>query len=300
MSKNEKSVPLDIRRKVIANMTSAGWRAIPHVCYVYEADATELLTEHKRLNSSGRHAQKIALNTLLLRAIVEGIHAAPRMNAHMCYNRFLVSGRVDIKESIDINMPVLLPSGEMVTLNLRGFGTKTLDEMTCALADLDAKLACTQVDRALLSVGFSDTLRALRQGRVLTALGRVLGLFIGDSHMRGLPRGGKWQNEGTLSIGEMSQGTLTVSNMGAAVRGTHGSVALLDIIPPQVAAIGIGAVQAKPGVFTDPTGVDAIGVRSILPITVAFDHRALDFGDIAPMINRLDDIFKSPAQIHGW
>ena len=37
-----------------------------------------------------------------------------------------------------------------------------------------------------------------------------------------------------------------------------------------------------------------------MPICIAFDHRALDFGDIVPFLERLDDIFENPEQIHSW
>lgn len=38
----------------------------------------------------------------------------------------------------------------------------------------------------------------------------------------------------------------------------------------------------------------------MLPICLAFDHRALDFGEVVPFMKRLDDIFANPAQIHNW
>ena len=38
-------------------------------------------------------------------------------------------------------------------------------------------------------------------------------------------------------------------------------------------------------------GEDKIVIRSILPICIAFDHRALDFDDIIPMIKAFDEIF---------
>ena len=38
----------------------------------------------------------------------------------------------------------------------------------------------------------------------------------------------------------------------------------------------------------------------MLPICIAFDHRALDFGDIVPFLKRLDDIFENPKVIHTW
>ena len=47
-------------------------------------------------------------------------------------------------------------------------------------------------------------------------------------------------------------------------------------------------------VITDSFGNKSIEARKVLPICIAFDHRALDFGDIVPFLKRLDDIFENP------
>lgn len=79
-----------------------------------------------------------------------------------------------------------------------------------------------------------------------------------------------------------------------------GSVALQEILPPQVLAVGIASVQEKPGVFVNHAGEKEIGVRKFLPMCLAFDHRAFDFGDIVPLIQRLDWIFQKPGEIWEW
>lgn len=53
-------------------------------------------------------------------------------------------------------------------------------------------------------------------------------------------------------------------------------------------------------VITDSLGNKSIEARKVLPICIAFDHRALDFGDIVPFLKRLDDIFENPKVIHTW
>ena len=72
---------------------------------------------------------------------------------------------------------------------------------------------------------------------------------------------------------------------------------MLDIIPPQVCVIGFGAILEKPGVYIDENGDKSIGIRKILPICLAFDHRALDFGEVIPFIKKLDSIFEHPSII---
>ena len=71
---------------------------------------------------------------------------------------------------------------------------------------------------------------------------------------------------------------------------------MLEIIPPQVCAIGIGAIQRVAVVNDD----DSITSGRRLPLTIAFDHRALDMGDIAPFINKLNTIFRNPQIIKEW
>ena len=73
-------------------------------------------------------------------------------------------------------------------------------------------------------------------------------------------------------------------------------MALLEIVPPQVCAFGVGAVQKKPAVTED----NKIEIRQILPICIAFDHRALDFGEITPFMKRLEEIFADPEIIFSW
>ena len=56
----------------------------------------------------------------------------------------------------------------------------------------------------------------------------------------------------------------------------------------------------KPLVVKKNDGRKEIEARNVLPICIAFDHRALDFGEIVPFLERLDDIFDNPEQIKNW
>ena len=51
---------------------------------------------------------------------------------------------------------------------------------------------------------------------------------------------------------------------------------------------------------TDENGNDKIEIRLILPITIAIDHRALDYGDVVPFMRKLDEIFDNPSIIQSW
>ena len=71
---------------------------------------------------------------------------------------------------------------------------------------------------------------------------------------------------------------------------------LLEIIPPQTCAIAIGSIQKK--AIVDENGEVKAGTT--LPLTIAFDHRAFDLGDIKPFMDKLNEIFKNPQVIKEW
>ncbi|MDR1251412.1 MAG: 2-oxo acid dehydrogenase subunit E2 [Treponema sp.] len=280
----------DIRQKVIASSTSLGWTA-PHVSYVYEADVTEWLAELDTVIDKSSGANKITLNTLLMRVVVEGIKAAPCVNAHVFYNKWLAAGRVKVFDRIDINTPVLLPDKRMVTVKLPDCGNKSLEELAFCHNRLLNKLKNTNIDIALLNVGWEDTIKKLKQGDIFTPMGRILGLM-GKNR---LGKTGKYERdaynntpkESRLCNDDLNMGTITVSNLGAAARGTSGFPAVINLVPPQVMAIGIGALQEKAVVYKS-----RITGRKIIPFCIVFDHRALDFGDAAPLIKAMDLIFQ--------
>ena len=138
----------------------------------------------------------------MIKVFSEGLKYAPKLNAHISYNKDTKEGEIRTIENINVNMPWILPSGKMMTI--------------------------------------------------------------------------------------------TISNIGSTYREQRGTISMLDIIPPQVCVIGFVAIQEKQGVYTKEQGEKTIGIRKILPICIAFDHRALDFGEVIPFIKKLDSIFENP------
>ena len=71
---------------------------------------------------------------------------------------------------------------------------------------------------------------------------------------------------------EIQGGTFTVTNYGV-----FGNIIGTPIInQPQVAILGVGAVKKRPVVLTDADGHDSIAIRSMVYLTLAFDHRIID------------------------
>ncbi|MBI4514901.1 MAG: 2-oxo acid dehydrogenase subunit E2 [Deltaproteobacteria bacterium] len=72
---------------------------------------------------------------------------------------------------------------------------------------------------------------------------------------------------GTLGVEEVSGGTFTITNLGM-----YGVDAFTPIInQPQVAILGVGRVVEKPAVFDGQ-----IAIRSLLTLSLTFDHRIVD------------------------
>lgn len=303
--KKTNTIHFGIQRKIVANMTSESWESIPHVTYMYEPDVTEFMKEYRKLNLDRSGKDKITVNTLMLKVISEGLKAAPVMNSHIRFNRKLVRGEINTFEDINISMPMILPNGEMMTVNLHNFESKNLDEMTEYIHDVARRAENSDLNEAMFEVSLDNTLTALKAGKIKQTLYRLIGSKTGKHKVKTLHGEAKRAYESIpaterLTKHDIEQGTVTVSNIGSTYRGQRGATALLEIIPPQVCAFAVGAVQDKPVVITDALGNKKIEARQVLPLCIAFDHRALDFGDVVPFLQKLDYIFENPKIMHTW
>ena len=295
-----------IARKIVSNMTSESWEQIPHATLTYEPDVTEFLKEYKKLNEGNTDkSKKITINTVMIKIICEGLKAAPKLNAHLEFNRRLVRGCLKTYDHIDVSMPMVLPNGEMMTINMHDMGNKTMSEMTAAINDSARRAKNTDLNEVLFEVSLDNTLTALKRGKIAQTVNRLYGSKTGKHKVKTLS--GKAKKEyyaipetERLTKHDIEQGTTTITNLGSIYRPFRGSCALLEIIPPQVTAFAINATQKKPLIRTNENGEDEIYIGYTMPLTVAMDHRALDYGDMVPFFQRLDEIFADPSIIHSW
>jgi 2-oxoglutarate dehydrogenase E2 component (dihydrolipoamide succinyltransferase) len=78
-----------------------------------------------------------------------------------------------------------------------------------------------------------------------------------------------------LNPDDVQRGTFTITNPGG-----FGSYAGTPIInQPQVAILGVGAIEKRPSVVTLADGTESIGVRTKGMLTMAYDHRIVDGAD---------------------
>ena len=88
---------------------------------------------------------------------------------------------------------------------------------------------------------------------------------------------------------ELSGSTFTITNTGSGG-------ALIDtpiINQPEVAILGLGAIQRQPRVVQDPDGNESIAIRSVCFLSLSYDHRLVDGADAARYLmtvkKRLED-----------
>jgi len=98
----------------------------------------------------------------------------------------------------------------------------------------------------------------------------------------------KRSRENKLQPDDIQGGTFTLTNFGSfdSLSGTP------IINQPQVAILGVGAIRKKPVVIESPTG-DMIGIRSIMILSMAYDHRIVDGALGGMFLRRIKQLLES-------
>jgi 2-oxoglutarate dehydrogenase E2 component (dihydrolipoamide succinyltransferase) len=92
-----------------------------------------------------------------------------------------------------------------------------------------------------------------------------------------------------LSPDEVLGGTFTITNAGG-----YGTLITLPIInQPQVAILSTDGVHKRPVVVEGPDGEDAIAIRPVGVLALAWDHRAFDGAYAAAFLRRMKEILES-------
>jgi len=89
---------------------------------------------------------------------------------------------------------------------------------------------------------------------------------------------------------ELSGGTFTVTNTGS--RGALFDTPIVNM--PQVAILGTGSVVKRPVVISD-AGQDVIAIRSMVYLSLSYDHRIVDGADAARFLTALKDRLEAGA-----
>jgi len=78
-----------------------------------------------------------------------------------------------------------------------------------------------------------------------------------------------------LSPDEIQRGTFTITNPG--VFGSYAGAPIIN--QPQVAILGVGAIEKRPKVITLADGTDTIAIRTMGMVSMSYDHRVVDGAD---------------------
>ncbi len=89
---------------------------------------------------------------------------------------------------------------------------------------------------------------------------------------RGITDLGERSRSKKLTPADVEGSTFTITNPGQ-----FGAVFGLPIInQPNVAIMGVGGITKQPLVITDKDGADSIAIRSVVHLTLGYDHRVID------------------------
>ncbi|MGI5349988.1 dihydrolipoamide acetyltransferase family protein [Streptomyces sp. CA-250714] len=93
---------------------------------------------------------------------------------------------------------------------------------------------------------------------------------------------------GTLTPAELTGGTFTLNNYG--VFGVDGSTPIIN--HPEAAMLGVGRIARKPWVVGDE-----LAVRSVVQLSLTFDHRVCDGGTAGGFLRHVADCVEHPAKL---
>ena len=91
--------------------------------------------------------------------------------------------------------------------------------------------------------------------------------------------------EKTLKLDELTGGSFTITNYGAV----GASFGVPVIKHPEAGILGVGTIVKKPVVIDDE-----IVIRSILPVSLSFDHRIIDGADAGRFVGHLKKLLSNP------
>lgn len=289
----------DIQRKVVAHKTTESWQTIPHASITYRADVTDFVAQFTEF----RQTTQCSFNTMLLKIIAEGLHNAPILNSHIQYSYLKNEGQLIIHDQINIAMPMLTSDGRNVTVVVKDVYNKSVIDLANDVAELKRKLQHTNIDELLFQIGLAEMLKKLRKGHLGVIFTGIANLF-GKHRYKPLKDDAKTHyyaipESDRLVADDILPSTVLMSNVSALGEGQYlcGEVQinLLEIIAPCTTVVGISPIHDEVGVYYDHKE-QKTGIRKILPITVAMDHRAFDGAHVAPFILKLNEIFLKPTR----
>ena len=98
----------------------------------------------------------------------------------------------------------------------------------------------------------------------------------------------KQARDGKLSPDKMTGSTFTISNLG--MYAVDGFTPIIN--QPNAAILGVGRIQKKPVIINDE-----VAVRSMMSVSLSFDHRIIDGAPAAAFLTDLKDVLENPFKL---
>ncbi len=298
--KEDKIERFNLKGRISGYILTKSQQNIPTCGYNYEADITKLWEVFTELKENCDY--NLTFNTLMMRILVEGLKAAPRLNSHLKFNTTASCGTLIEKKHIDVAMPVLMENGETFPIKVRNAEEKSLKELAEQIDNLFETLKTTNVDRVMFDVILQRTVGLMLSGAVIPTIAQTVTGYVGKhkvATLKGLFEHAPRDNS-SLQMNDLNEGTVCMTNWGVLYGGLSGNVTYTPLLYPQVFLMAIGVVRDRDYAFKNEEGVVDIGTKKYLPITLMFDHRIGGFNDVIPFIKKLDEIFAAPEVIWEW
>ncbi len=298
---------MSIRDRLISNVLVNSQREIPGTACNYEADVTRLWEEYKSLKAECDYP--LTFNSVMLKILVEGLKAAPRLNAHFEYNHRKTSGRLIIKKHIDVAMAVCLENGETFQIKLKHLEDKSLKEIALQAENVKDRLGKTNLKKVMFNVAGQRMLGLASKGKIIDTFSQFISAYFGKAKIAKFsklinPKSYKKKSSGKkyegLKVDDFTEGTVCFTNWGPLYENLNVNITYIPPLYPQVFLFGTGKVNDKEYVYKDENGQLALGTKKVLPIMLVFDHKIGGAADLMPFIRRLDEIFENPEMLHNW
>ncbi len=298
---------MTIRDRLTSHVLVNSQREIAGTSCNYEADVTGLYEEFEKLKNECDY--KLTFNTLMIKILVEGLKAAPRLNAHIEYNHRSTSGRIIIKKHIDVSMAVLLPNGETFLVKLPQLEDKSLEETAVQIEETKRKLLNTNLRRVMFQVGGQRMLGLASKGKLISTVSQFKSAYFGKGKITKFGKlfKKKYRTVNTsgkpydgLRVDDFTEGTVCYTNWGTLYENLDVNITYIPPMYPQVFLFATGRVKDTEYVYKDENGALQLGTKKLLPVTLIFDHKIGGANDIIPFIKKLDEITGNPEIIRNW
>jgi pyruvate dehydrogenase E2 component (dihydrolipoamide acetyltransferase) len=238
----------------------------------------------------------------MMRLMVEGLKAAPRLNAHMKYNHTSSSGKLIVKKHIDPAMPYIFETGETFPIKVLHAEEKTLKELQFAINDVIDRAEKSDINRVLFDLISQRMVGFVLNGKLFSTVSQIASGFVGKGKVTKVQDILKKSNQdGTeLLLKELNEGTVCFTNWGSVHRELEGNIGYTPLLYPQVFLFGFGAAKDKNYPYKNEKGEVDIETKKMLPINLVFDHRLGAFNDTMPFVRKLEEIFANPEVIREW